>query len=221
MMSNYQVNANQHETIGEIYDISPAITPALQVWPGDTSLTYEVLMDLAKGDTVTLSTIHSTVHLGAHADAPNHYGINAPSIGERSLEYYLGRCQVIKVQVSQGARIQVKDVKLPIVAERVLLATDTFKNHLEWNNDFAALSPELVDELHSKGVKLVGIDTPSVDLMDSKDLPAHKRLLTNDMAVLEGLVLAHVPEGVYELIALPLKLMGLDASPVRAILRKL
>jgi arylformamidase len=87
------------------------------------------------------------------------------------------------------------------------------------NEDFAALSPELVDALDRRRVRLIGIDTPSVDLFDSKDLPAHHACLRCDMAILEGLVLRDVPEGEYELIALPLKLLGFDASPVRAVLR--
>jgi len=82
------------------------------------------------------------------------------------------------------------------------------------------VQPELVEELHRQGVKLIGIDTPSVDLFDSKDLPSHRQFLKFDMAILEGLLLKDVPEGLYELIALPLKLVGFDASPVRAILRR-
>jgi arylformamidase len=105
-----------------------------------------------------------------------------------------------------------------IRAERVLFATGTFPDPENFTTDFAALTPELVDYLAGRGVRLVGIDTPSVDLFDSKDLPAHHRCLAHDMAILEGLVLTGVPEGVYELIALPLKLVGFDASPVRAVL---
>ena len=107
-----------------------------------------------------------------------------------------------------------------IEAERVLFATRTYPDPTVFNEDFAALSPELVDGLHEKGVRLVGLDTPSVDLFASKTLPAHQRFLANDMAILEGLVLRDVPAGLYELIALPLKLAGFDASPVRAILRR-
>src|SRR5207244_2645267 len=95
----------------------------------------------------------------------------------------------------------------------------TFPDPETFNTDFAALSAELVETLYAQGVKLVGIDTPSVDLFDSKDLPAHRTFLRLDMAILEGLVLRDVPEGVYELIALPLRLVGFDASPVRAVLR--
>jgi arylformamidase len=102
---------------------------------------------------------------------------------------------------------------------RVLFATGTFPNPQNWNTDFAALSVELVDFLHERGVITVGIDTPSVDLFESKDLSAHKAMLRHDMSILEGLVLKDVPEGIYELIALPLRLVGFDASPVRAVLR--
>ena len=102
---------------------------------------------------------------------------------------------------------------------RVLFATGTFPDPENWNRDFAALSVELVDFLHERGVITVGIDTPSVDLFESKDLPAHKAILRCNMSILEGLVLKNVPEGTYELIALPLRLVGFDASPVRAVLR--
>jgi arylformamidase len=204
-----------------LYDITPPISEDLKVWPGDTTPRREVLLDVQRGDVVTLSTLHATVHLGAHADGPNHYGIAAPSIDQRSLEYYLGPCQVVRVDVSRQARVTPDMLPASIEARRVLIATGTFPDPTQFNEDFAALSPGLVDSLHIQGVRLIGIDTPSVDLFDSKDLPAHKRFLFNDMAILEGLVLNDVPPGVYELIALPLKLVGFDASPVRAVLRTL
>ena len=188
-------------------------------------MSREVLMDMARGDNITLSTLRATTHLGAHADGPNHYGKDAPAIDERGLDYYLGPCQVIRVGVAHATRITVraglaslgKTFNLPL---RVLFATGTFPDPQNWNTDFAALSVDLIDFLHDRGVITVGIDTPSVDLFESKDLPAHKAILRCNMAILEGLVLNDVPEGIYELIALPLRLVGFDASPVRAILRK-
>jgi arylformamidase len=203
-----------------VYDITPRVTSDLRVWPGDTPPAREVLLDLERGDTVTLSTLRATVHLGAHADAPSHYGVGAPTIDERDLDYYLGPCQVMSVRVRRGARVAVGDLPGPVEAERVLLRTGTFPDATAWNTDFAALSPGLVDHLHRLGVRLIGIDTPSVDLFDSKDLPAHQRFLAHDMAILEGLVLDDVPPGRYELIALPLPLVGFDASPVRAVVRE-
>jgi arylformamidase len=202
-----------------IYDLTPPITPRLGVWPGDTSAGREVLLEIERGAPVTLSSLHATVHLGAHADAPSHYAAGAPAIEERRLEYYLGPCQVQHVPVARGQRIVPEMLMEPVRAERVLLATGTFPDPCHWNHDFAALDPELVDWLHAAGVITVGIDTPSVDLMNDPELRAHRRVLACDMAILEGLILTGVPAGLYELIALPLPLVGFDASPVRAILR--
>ncbi len=204
----------------QIFDITPPISPSLAVWPGDTPASREVLCDMTRGDNITLSTLRATVHLGAHADAPSHYGVTAPTIDRQSLDYYLGPCQVIRVAVRPGTRIQPDSLSVEIRAPRVLLATGTYPDSQAFREDFAALSVELVDFLHERNVSTVGIDTPSVDLFTSKDLPAHKRILSYDMAILEGLVLSDVPDGLYELIALPLKLVGFDASPVRAILRR-
>lgn len=204
-----------------VYDISPRVTPGLGVWPGDTPAAREVLLDLARGDAVTLSTLHATVHLGAHADAPSHYRLDGPDIALRPLDLYLGPCQVMRVSVARGTRVGMGDLTGEITAERLLLATGTYPDPETFTTDFAAVSPELVEGLHAAGARLIGIDTPSVDLFDSKDLPAHHACLRADMAILEGLVLQDVPEGTYELIALPLPLVGFDASPVRAVLRSL
>ncbi|HEX8200107.1 MAG TPA: cyclase family protein, partial [Isosphaeraceae bacterium] len=135
------------------------------------------------------------------------------------LDLYLGPCQVLRVAAARGSLITPRDLRVPIAAERVLFATGTAPDPTVFNEDFAALAPELVDHLHGLGVRLVGIDTPSVDPYPGGDLPAHRAFLRHDMAILEGLLLEGVSEGLYELIALPLRLVGFDASPVRAILR--
>lgn len=202
-----------------LIDISPAITPALAVWPGDSRLSREVLLDLARGDNVTLSTIRTTVHLGAHADGPNHYGRDAEGIGERAIDMYIGPCQVVRVDAVRGTRVGVDALTVPITTSRVLFATGTYPDANQFNEDFAALGPELIDHIHARGARLVGIDTPSIDLFSSKDLPSHAAVLRHDMAILEGLVLRDIQPGEYELIALPLRLIGSDASPVRAVLR--
>jgi arylformamidase len=204
-----------------IYDISPPLSPDLAVWPGDTPLSREVLCDMTRGDNITLSTLHGTVHLGAHADAPSHYDADGPSIEQRSLDYYLGPCEIIRVDQARDGLILRQDVRLRFRHPRVLLATGSFTSGLPFQENFWALDPATVDYLHECGVRLIGIDTPSVDPFSSKDLPAHNRFRAHDMAILEGLVLGDVPAGEYELIALPLKLVGFDASPVRAVLRTL
>jgi arylformamidase len=202
-----------------LYDLTPAVTAALAVWPGDTPPTREVLADLKRGDNITLSTLRATVHLGAHADAPSHYGRDASSIASRPLDLYLGPCRVVRIPAERGTRVPPSAIPAQLAGKRVLIATASYPDPYAFNDDFAALEPATVDLLHERGVRLVGIDTPSVDLFASKELAAHRRFLAHDMAILEGLVLSHVPEGEYELIALPLKLEGFDASPVRAVLR--
>lgn len=202
-----------------LYDLSPPISDALAVWPGDTKPRREVLLDMTRGDNLTLSTLHATVHLGTHADAPSHYGAGAPTIDAMALERYMGPCHVVAVEVLPGTRIGREQVPEIPDTERLLLATGTFSDPTHFNEDFAGLEPEWVVALSEAGVRLIGVDTPSVDLFSSKDLPAHRACLAHDVAILEGLVLRDVPPGPYELIALPLPLVGFDASPVRAILR--
>lgn len=204
-----------------LFDISPPISDQLAVWPGDTPPRRSVLLDMANGANITLSSLSATVHLGAHADAPSHYGHPAPTIDQRPLDLYLGPCQLIRVPVAPRTRLTPAHLPGPIRAARVLFATGTFPDPHSFTEDFAALSPELIAALAAQGVRLIGLDTPSVDLFDSKELPGHQAALRHDLAILEGLVLKDVPEGLYELIALPLKLVGFDASPVRAVLRTL
>ena len=206
----------------DLMDISPRITESMAVFPGDTPPRREVLAELAKGDPVTLSTLHATVHLGAHADGPNHYGVGGRAIDEQPLDLYVGRCQVLRTNAPPGRRITVEDLgQTEIQAERVLIATGSYPDFDRWTAEFNGLEPALIDFLASQGVRLVGVDTPSVDSADSKDLPAHARFFAHDMAIIEGLVLTDVDVGFYELIALPLRLGGFDGSPVRAILRSL
>ena len=203
-----------------ILDISPRIDAHLAVWPGDTAPSREVLLDIAAGDTVTLSTLRLSVHAGAHADAPSHYGRDAASIEARPLDTYVGACRVIRVAAPRRHRVTLADLgDAPLDAPRILIATGTYPDPSHFSTDFAALDPGLVDALHAAGVALVGIDTPSVDLFDDTALVAHGRFLAHDMAILEHLALGDVAPGRYELIALPLKLAGFDASPVRAVLK--
>ena len=204
-----------------LFDITPPVHEGLAVWPGDTPPTREVLMELARGDSVTLSTLRATVHLGAHADAPSHYGLGAPSIEARDLELYLGTCRVVDVAVPRGGLVSEADWRDEFASPRLLIRTGTFPDREQFVTDFAALAPEFVERCAAEGVRLVGIDTPSVDPFSSKSLDAHHAFLRRDMAILEGLDLRGVPAGDYELIALPLRLVGFDASPVRAVLRTL
>lgn len=160
-------------------------------------------------------------HLGSHADAPLHYGAAAAAIGQVDLEPFLGACRVIHA-LDKGALIRpahLEHASLGLPA-RVLVRT-CVTAPTEWSPNFTAFAPETIAWLAVNGVRLVGIDSQSVDPADSKTLDSHQQLLAHDMRVLENLVLDAVPEGDYELIALPLKLIHACASPVRAVLRSL
>lgn len=211
--------------MGEIkvfYDISPVISEQSALFSCEVPFQRKVSFDFKKGDSFVLSSIETSVHVGAHADAPNHYDQAGPSIETRSLEYYLGPVQVIEVKLPHGRRITEQDIaEKKIEAKRVLFKTRSFPNPNQWNSDFNSLSASLIDELASKSVVLVGIDTPSIDLSSDDKLEAHRAVFKNDMAILEGIVLDNVPEGKYMLSALPLKIKGADASPVRAVLWKI
>ncbi len=201
-----------------IIDISPLVSTRLGVWPGDVPYSRQVALSIAAGDNLELSSITATLHLGAHTDAPSHYAAGGAAISARPLERYLGPCQVVSVSLPRGERILPRHLGVEITAPRVLLRTDSFPEPESFNTDFNSLSPELVDHLHARGVVLVGLDTPSVDLFDDKELLSHRAIARHDMAILEGVVLEHVEPGLYTLVALPLKLEDADASPVRAVL---
>ena len=214
-----------------LYDITPLLSSDLAVFPGDTPLGREIVLDMRRGDTVTLSTLRSTCHLGAHVDAPSHYDPRGASIADRPLDAFLGPCRVIRVDPVRGGPVTADMARAALVADstagtpghpdapRVLIATGTYPDPRAFCGDFAWLDPGLVEWLAECGAILVGIDTPSIDAADSKDLPAHQAVRRHDMNILEGIVLDGVPAGAYELIALPLKLGGFDGSPVRAVLR--
>ena len=203
-----------------LIDISPLVDASIAVWPGDTPYGRTINLDMAAGANLTLSDVRMTLHVGAHADAPSHYTASGQDIAARDLHYYVGPCNVVRIDNARGRRIVPDDLDArSVTTPRVLLRTGTFPDPRTWNEDFASLSPELVDWLHDRGVITVGIDTPSVDPFESKALEAHQALARHDMANLEGLVLDGVDDGEYELIALPLRLAGADGSPVRAVLR--
>jgi len=203
----------------DYFDISPPVAAFTPVFPGDQPFERSITMDMEKGDNIGLSWIKTTLHIGAHTDAPSHYHKNGAPIEQRDLSYYMGDCQVIDVRHVGARRIVPKDFEqISITAKRVLFKTLSFRHDQPFQMEFTSLSPELIDSLSAQGVRLVGLDTPSVDPADSKDLPSHAALYRNNCAVLEGIDLDRVPAGLYKLVALPLRLVGADASPVRAVL---
>jgi arylformamidase len=204
-----------------LWDISPPITAATPAFPGDTTYQQRWTAQIGPGCPVNLSAITMSPHLGAHADAPLHYGRDAAAIGAVDLDPFLGRCRVIHA-IGQGPLITRAHLHHAVadLPPRVLVRT-ALKAPTTWSPHFSAFAPDTIAWLASLGVKLVGIDAQSVDPADSKTLDSHLQLLAHDVRVLENLVLDDVDAGDYELIALPLKLMEACASPVRAVLRSL
>jgi arylformamidase len=208
------------ESGADWFDISPELAEHTAVWPGDVPFRRDLTSEAWADSGVSVSCIHSTVHIGAHADAPNHIDGTGHGIDAVDLRHYAGPCQVVAVTRPRGTLLVPADLAdTPICAPRVLFKTGSFPDPRAFNEDFVACSREIMQWLASRGIVLVGIDTPSVDPCHSKELPAHRASIGKGMAILEGLVLDAVEPGVYELIALPLKLRGADASPVRAVLR--
>lgn len=203
-----------------IRDISQRLSPALPVWPGDTAFTHAGTWTLAAGSPVNVSAVRLSTHSGTHADAPLHYAEGAPDIASVALDPYIGECVVVDAQAC-GPLIRPEHLPDLGGAKRVLFRTFARFPHDHWPTDTTAIAPETIDALAAQGAVLVGMDGPSLDPQDSKTMAAHLAVLRHDMRVLEGLVLDDVPAGRYELIALPLAIVGGDAAPVRAILRDL
>jgi arylformamidase len=206
-----------------LWDISQTLKPTLPVWPGDTPFRHRPRWTIGEGGSpVNVAAFETTTHAGSHADAPLHYAADGLDAAEVDLGPYLGPCRVVD---ARGAGPSVGraflEARLTSPPPRVLLRTyDAFPAD-EWRSDFTAVAAEAIDWLAGQGVRLIGVDAPSLDPQASKEMAAHHAVQAHDMRILEGLVLDDVPPGDYELIALPLRLAGLDSSPVRAVLRGL
>ena len=203
----------------KIWDISPLVSSDLAVWPGDTPFSQKFSLHVKKGNHLTLSQLNTTVHVGSHTDAPVHFGKEGLGIESVDLRRYFGACQVISIKKVPHTEIVPRDIEgIDIVAPRVLFKTGSFPDPNTFNKDFNSLSAALIKTLSEKGIQLVGIDTPSIDLFESQELPAHHATLETQMAILEGISLEGISPGIYQLVALPLKIKNADASPVRAVL---
>lgn len=205
-----------------LWDISPPVSAQAPVFPGDTPYSQQWAATIAPGCPVNVSALTLSPHVGAHADAPLHYDPQGAAVGALDLEPYLGRCRVVHA-IARGALVTWDDLAHAAadLPPRVLVRTYERMPVDRWDGALAAFAPETVERLADAGVRLIGIDTASIDPADSKALPSHQVIRRRGLRVLENLVLDDVPEGDYELIALPLKLMTADASPVRAVLREL
>ena len=206
----------------KLWDISPPVHANTPVFPGDTAYNQTWAATIGPGCPVNVSAITLSPHVGAHADAPLHYDANGASIGEVSLDAFLGPCRVIHA-IGCGPLVKPEHIShaLTDLPQRVLLRVYERQPQDAFDNDLPAFAPETVEQLADLGVLLIGIDSASIDPANSKTLDSHQTIRRRGLRVLENLLLDDVPEGDYELIALPLKFTTADASPVRAVLREL
>jgi arylformamidase len=205
-----------------LWDISPAVDVGVPVFPGDTPFDLQWAARIGPGCPVNVSTLTLSPHTGAHADAPLHYGDEGVAIGAVPLEPYLGPCRVIHA-IGCGPLVQPAHLAhaLADLPPRVLVRTYARMPQQQFDAALPAFAPQTVELLADRGVQLIGIDSASIDPASSKTLDSHQVIRRRGLRVLENLLLDDVPEGDYELIALPLKLSGACASPVRAVLRAL
>ncbi|MHC5654733.1 arylformamidase [Stappia sp. ICDLI1TA098] len=207
--------------MSRLIDITPPLRPGAAVFPGDAPYKVTSTFAISPGCPVNVTEVSLSTHCGAHADAPLHYAADGASIDELSLDDYIGPARLIDAR-GEGPLCR-PEALLPALEgapARILLRLADGLDPDRWPHGFRALAPETVEMLAERGVRLVGVDVPSVDPETSKDLPSHMAFLRNDMRILENLALEGVEFGDYELIAPPLKLEGLDAAPVRAVLRR-
>lgn len=206
-----------------LIDISPALSAEIPVWPGDTAFAARRTWELgAAGSPVNVSMIAMSTHTGAHADAPLHYNAKGAAIDAVSLEPYIGPCIVVHCIGAPVVSRNLLDKAMAGLGAAPRVLVRTYRHQpAGWDSAFPAIAADAIHWLADCGVSLIGVDTPSLDPEQSKTMDAHNAIFARDMRVLEGLVLDDVAEGRYELIAPPLKLAGLDAAPVRALLRTL
>ncbi len=205
----------------EWIDISQPLNNEIATWPGDTPFSYEVSCTKEQSGSVNIGKVTMSIHTGTHIDAPFHFDNDGKKVIDLDIHVYVGPARII--DVSSMDSIGVKELQQFNLegVERLLLRTSSHGNAQKFPDTIPFLCAEIAPFLSKKGVRLIGVDVPSVDPLDDKELAAHHQLFQHGIHILENVVLDHVQDGDYELIALPLALTEADGSPVRAIIRPL
>lgn len=202
-------------------DISQPLYGGVPVWPGDTPFSYGLTWTKEMSGSVNVGQVTMSTHTGTHIDAPYHFDEEGKRIGELELEVYAGPAQVVqldgieRIDPAVLARTDISGVT------RLLIRTGAWKDRSRFPETIPPVDPALAPWLQERGVRLLGLDLPSVDPLNSKDLPAHHALARHGIYILEGAVLDGVKPGRYELVAFPLPFRDADGSPVRAALKPL
>lgn len=202
-------------------DISQPLDKKTAEWPGDTPFSYEVSWSKEETGSVNVGKITMSIHTGTHIDAPFHFDDNGKKVIDLDLDLYIGRTKVVHTPANKSIGInELSNVNLNGVT-RLLIRTDAWQDRSVFPETIPYIEPGLASYLAKLGIRLLGIDLPSVDPLDSKELAAHHELAYHKIHILEGVLLDKIPSGDYELIAAPLPLVEADGSPVRALLKKI
>ncbi|MGY0692573.1 arylformamidase [Virgibacillus sp. FSP13] len=201
-------------------DISQPLTNQIAHWPGDTPFSYDLTYSKTETGSVNIGQITTSVHTGTHIDAPYHFDDNGMTVDQLDVNLYIGKAIVLDVSHVDTITPEVlRAYDWDDGVTRVLLKTNLPNNPTHFPESMPVLDPTIAAFLHKKGMKLLGVDMPSVDAPDSKELDTHHALHKNEVHILENIMLDHVTPGIYELIALPLAIHGADGSPVRAVIK--
>lgn len=210
-----------------LHDISRPLFDGLAPWPGDTGFSFRLNWKMAEGAPVNVGAITMGVHNGTHADAPRHFLPDGATVEALPLDVLVGPAVVwdLSGRLEPCAPVTREDLDPALEAlagaPRLLLKTGATPDPARFPDDIPILASGVAGFLGERGVRLLGVDLPSVDAIDSKDLPNHHALAAAGIVILENLDLRAVSPGVYELLALPLPIVGGDAAPVRAVLREI
>lgn len=200
-------------------DISQPLTNDMAHFPGDTPFDYELTYTKQQTGSVNVGQITGSVHTGTHIDAPFHYDSGGKTVDQLDINLYIGEAVVLDVSHTEKITAETLQPFELHGAARVLLHTSLPNDPKRFPGQMPELDPSAAAFLHEHGVRLIGVDLPSVDPPESKNLTAHHALYDKNIFILENLLLDHVEPGRYELVALPLSIHGADGSPVRAVLR--
>ncbi len=210
-----------------LYDVTRILTPHTAVFPGDTPVSIAPTLQMRAGDSCNVTAITMSAHAGTHVDAPRHYSDDGVGIDDVPLDVLIGPARVVTLDVAGAittADLQNAFRDLPYAiraAPRLLIRTRASDTPDDvWDDSFAYFDPQAAEWLGANGLRLIGTDAPSVDPATSRALPAHRAFLRHDVVIVENLRLQGVPDGEYELLALPLKIAGGDAGPARVVLRR-
>jgi arylformamidase len=203
------------------YDISRSFVPGMATWPGDTSTKLELVASIKAGSSVNVSRFTISTHAGTHVDAPRHFSENGETIDQLKIDPFWGIAQVVSVAKESGPLYlrDLADYDLKLANRLILSTACSHIDSQEFPEKIVFPSPELVQHFSKLGIILLGTDAPSVDALGDPVLPTHTVLRDEGIAILEGLHLKNVPDGLYELVALPINIQGADGAPCRAVLR--